>query len=57
MNPAKSVYRDGETDCGKRREAVNDEPLNDYLAMNYRMEIVEDKDDDGFVVSSGMYYL
>ena len=50
MNPAKSVYRDGETDCGKRRDAVNDEPLN-------RMEIVEDKDDDGFVVSSGMYYL
>ena len=25
--------------------------LNDYLAMNYRMEIVEDKDEGGFVVS------
>ena len=25
--------------------------LNDYLAMSYRMEIVEDKDEDGFVVS------
>lgn len=25
--------------------------LNDYLAMSYRMEIVEDKGGDGFVVS------
>lgn len=25
--------------------------LNDYLAMNYRIEIVEDKDEGGFVVS------
>ena len=25
--------------------------LNDYMAMSYRMEIVEDKEDDGFVVS------
>ena len=25
--------------------------LNDYLAMSYRMEIVEDKDEVGFVVS------
>lgn len=25
--------------------------LNDYLAMPYRMEIVEDKDEGGFVVS------
>lgn len=25
--------------------------LNDYLAMAYRMEIVEDKDEGGFVVS------
>ena len=25
--------------------------LNDYMAMNYRMEIVEDKDEGGFVVS------
>ena len=25
--------------------------LNDYLIMNYRMEIVEDKDEGGFVVS------
>ena len=25
--------------------------LNDYLVMNYRMEIVEDKDEGGFVVS------
>ncbi len=24
--------------------------LNDYLAMSYRMEIVEDKDEGGFVV-------
>ncbi len=23
--------------------------LNDYLIMNYRMEIVEDKDEGGFV--------
>jgi predicted RNase H-like HicB family nuclease len=25
--------------------------LNDYLELNYRMEIVEDKDEGGFVVS------
>ena len=25
--------------------------LNDYLIMNYRMEIVEDNDEGGFVVS------
>ena len=25
--------------------------LNDYLAMSYRMEVVEDKDEGGFVVS------
>ena len=25
--------------------------LTDYMAMNYRMEIVEDKDEGGFVVS------
>ena len=25
--------------------------LNDYLAMSYHMEIVEDKDEGGFVVS------
>ena len=25
--------------------------LNDYLAMSYRMELVEDKDEGGFVVS------
>ena len=25
--------------------------LNDYMAMNYRMEIVEDKEEGGFVVS------
>lgn len=25
--------------------------LNDYLTMNYRMEIVEDKDEGGFVIS------
>ena len=25
--------------------------LNDYFTMNYRMEIVEDKDEGGFVVS------
>ena len=25
--------------------------LNDYLEMSYRMEIVEDKDEGGFVVS------
>lgn len=25
--------------------------LNDYLAMPYRMEIVEDKDEGGYVVS------
>lgn len=25
--------------------------LDDYMAMSYRMEIVEDKDEDGFVVS------
>ena len=25
--------------------------LNDYLTMSYRMEIVEDKDEGGFVVS------
>ena len=24
--------------------------LNDYMAMSYRMEIVEDKDEGGFVV-------
>lgn len=25
--------------------------LNDYLAMSYRMEIIEDKEEGGFVVS------
>lgn len=25
--------------------------LNDYMELSYRMEIVEDKDEDGFVVS------
>ena len=25
--------------------------LNDYVAMNYRMEIVEDKEEGGFVIS------
>ena len=25
--------------------------LNDYMAISYRMEIVEDKDEGGFVVS------
>lgn len=25
--------------------------INDYMSMNYRMEIVEDKDEGGFVVS------
>ena len=25
--------------------------LNDYMKMNYRMEIVEDADEGGFVVS------
>lgn len=25
--------------------------LNDYMAMSYRMEIVEDKDEGGFVIS------
>ena len=25
--------------------------LNDYMAMSYRMEIVKDKDEGGFVVS------
>ena len=25
--------------------------LNDYMAMSYRMEFVEDKDEGGFVVS------
>ncbi len=25
--------------------------LNDYFVMSYRMEIVEDKDEGGFVVS------
>ena len=25
--------------------------LNDYMAMSYRMEIVEDKEEGGFVVS------
>ena len=24
--------------------------LNDYMAMSYRMEIIEDKDEGGFVV-------
>ena len=29
--------------------------LNDYMAMSYRMEIVEDKDEGGFVVSYLIY--
>lgn len=32
-------------------EAKTMKTLNDYLAMSYRMEIVEDKDEGGFVVS------
>lgn len=32
--------------------------LNDYMAMSYRMEIVEAKDEGGFLPrSAGMYYL
>lgn len=35
--------------------------LNDYMSMNYRMEIVEDKNEGGFVISypelPGLYYL
>lgn len=35
--------------------------LNDYLAMSYRMEIVEDRNEGGFVVSfsraSGLHSL
>ena len=35
--------------------------LNEYMVMAYRMEIVEDKDEGGFVVSypdlPGGYYL
>ena len=33
--------------------------LNDYMAMSYRMEIVEDKDEGGFVVSgfAWLHYL
>lgn len=30
---------------------MESETLNDYFVMNYRMEIVEDKDEGGFVVS------
>ena len=33
------------------RQIVESEALNDYMAMSYRMEIVEDKDEGGFVVS------
>ncbi len=25
--------------------------LNDYMAMNYRMEIIEDREEGGYVVS------
>ena len=32
-----------------RRNAVK--TLNEYLAMNYRMEIVEDKEEGGYVIS------
>ena len=32
-------------------EAKMMKTLNDYMAMSYRMEIVEDKDEGGFVVS------
>ena len=33
------------------RQIVESEAKNDYMAMSYRMEIVEDKDEGGFVVS------
>ena len=33
------------------KQIVESEAKNDYLAMSYRMEIVEDKDEGGFVVS------
>ena len=32
--------------------------LDEYMAMPYRMEIIEDKDEGGFIPGfAGMYYL
>ena len=33
------------------KQIVESEAVNDYFTMSYRMEIVEDKDESGFVVS------
>ena len=59
INNALSDYSDMSDDFEfeKDEEEVTIRPyevdclLNDYFAMNYRMEIVEDKDEGGFVVS------
>ncbi len=59
INNALSDYSDMSDDFEfeKDEEAVTIRPYevdclpNDYFAMNYRMEIVEDKDEGGFVVS------
>ncbi len=59
INNALSDYSDMSDDFEfeKDEEEVTIRPYevdclpNDYFAMNYRMEIVEDKDESGFVVS------
>ena len=59
INNALSDYSDMSDDFEfeKDEEEVTIRPYevdclpNDYFAMNYRMEIVEDKDEGGFVVS------
>ena len=59
INNAVSDYSDMSDDFEfeKDEEEVTIRPYevdclpNDYFAMNYRMEIVEDKDESGFVVS------
>ena len=46
--PIKKVYVEMVRQKVRRRMMKT---LNDYMAMSYRMEIVEDKDEGGFVVS------
>lgn len=49
--PIKKVYVEMVKQIVERGRKETMKTLNDYMAMSYRMEIVEDKDEGGFVVS------
>ena len=49
--PIKKVYVEMVRQIVEKARRRMMKTLNDYMAMSYRMEIVEDKDEGGFVVS------